>query len=731
MSLVRWLRKNNMKLMAVVVIALMFVFVAGDFIQRGNRQTSTQVVGYIGTQKLTNYDLYVSRGELELLRALRADDLLRAQDLQGVFLAELLFSDQRGSPALISQVRSAIRRNLYAISDKQINDMYRRQAPPHVLWSCLKNEARRAGIGIPSDQAGELLGQAIPQLFAGQTYSQFMTALMGRQGIPEQQILATLGELLAVWQYAQMMCVNEGLTRQQVMVEAAAERESIDAQLVEFEAETFAAAQEAPDQAQVQQQFDKYKTFVAGAVSEENPYGFGYKLPARARLEYVAVKLDDVRTIVTPPTQDEVGDYYSRNKEELFSEQVRLDPNDPNSELVTRTRSYAEVSGTISKRLLSEKINAKADGILQEARTLTEAGQTDVAGATAEQPGAKPGDYDAAAKKLSEKYKIKVYAGQTGLLSPAEMQMDEYLGMLFLRGYGQNPVRLNQVVFAVDELGASELGPFDVPKPQMNENIGPVKDLMTAAAGTSRRILAVVRVIEAHKAAEPESLDVTFSTRGLQFDPNDQESKDDTYSVKEKVVEDLKELAAMDKAKAGAEEFVALAGKEGWDKALSTFEERYGAKDPNKPDVFKLQNLTGLRRMSLATLETLAVQGQGNPSAAFFLNESRKNRLFVDKLCELVPADANTAEALPVVMEFKPDMRYFAIKDIAIKRLWKEDYEQAKPMQLFGEEHAQAQSLAAIHFNPENILKRMRFRSIEPDGETADANTPTESEATS
>ena len=726
MSFVRWLRKNNMKLMAVVVIALMFIFVAGDFIQRGNRSMGTRVIGHMGTRKITNYDLYTARSELDLLRALRADDILRAQDLQGVFLAELLFSDQRGSPALMSRVKSSIRRNLYAISDKQINDIYRRQAPPDVLWLCLKTETQRAGIGIPDNQAGELLGQAIPQLFGGQTYSQFMAGLMNSQGIPEQQILATFGELLAVWQYGQMLCVNEGLTRQQVMAEAAAERESIDAQVVEFEAERFAAAQEAPSQEQVQQQFDKYKTFVAGAISDDNPYGFGYKLPPRVGLEYIAVKLDDVQTIVAPPTQDEVGDYYNRNKEELFSEQVRSDPNDPNSELVTQTKSFAEVAGSISKRLLSEKINAKADAILQEARTLTEAGQTAAAG----QP-AKPGDYEAAANELSEKNKIKVYTGRTGLLSPAQIQTDPYLGTFFLRGYGQSPVRLNQVVFAVDELGVSELGPFDVPKPQMNENIGPLKDLMTAVASTSRRIMAVVRVTEAHKAAEPENLDVTFSTRGLQLDPNEQKAKQDTYSVREKVTEDLKKLAAMNTAKTRAEEFVALAGKEGWDKAISTFEERYGEKDPNKPKAFRLQNLAGLRRVSLATLEALAIQGQGDPSAAFFVNESRKSRLFVDKLYELVPSDANTAQGLPAVVEFKPDMRYVAIKDLSVKRLWKEDYEQAKPMQLFGDEYAQAQSLAAIHVNPENVLKRMHFKFVQSETETADANAPAKPEAAS
>ncbi|UCC99129.1 MAG: hypothetical protein JSW66_04430 [Phycisphaerales bacterium] len=731
MSLVRWLRKNNMKVMAVVVVVLMFGFVAGDFLGRWGGQARTEAVAYIGEREITNYDLYGARQELELLRTLRADDLLRAQDLQGVFLAELLFSDQRGSAALMSQVKSSIRRNLYAISDKQINDIYRRPAPPNVLWHCLKFEARRAGIGIPNDQAGELLGQAIPQLFPGQTYSQFMTALISRQGITEQQILSTLGELLAVWQYARTMCVNEGLTGRQIMVEAAAERESIDAQIVEFEAEVFAETVEAPGEEQLRQHFDTYKTFVAGTVGQENPYGFGYKLPARARLEYIAVKLDDVRTIVAPPTQDEVGDYYNRNKEGMFTEQVRSDPNDPNSELVPQTKGYAEVAPTIAKRLLSEKINARADSILQEAKTLTEAGlDAGEIDAAAEQLKAKAGDYTAAAEQLTEKHKIKIYAGRTGLVSPAEMQMDEYLGMLFLRGHGQTPVRLSQAVFAVDELGASELGPFDVPKPRMYENIGPAKDLMTGA-GTARRIMAIVRVIEAHKAAAPGNLDMAFSTHGLQFDPNDQDAREDRYSVKEEVAEDIKKLAAMTTAKVRAEEFVELAGRQGWDKAVGTFEQLYGQKDPNKPDVFRLQNLTGLRRMSRATLEALVVQTQGDPSAAFFLNESRKNRLFVDKLYALVPADANTPEDLPVVMEFKPDLRYLAIKDVSVKRLWKEDYETMKATQLFSREHAQAQSLGAIHFNPENIFARMRFKWVESRAEPADANTPAESEAAS
>jgi len=56
---------------------------------------------------------------------------------------------------------------------------------------------------------------------------------------------------------------------------------------------------------------------------------------------------------------------------------------------------------------------------------------------TTEQLREKAGDYEAAAVQLSEKYKIKVYTGQTGLLSPVDMQSDQTMATLFLQGYGR------------------------------------------------------------------------------------------------------------------------------------------------------------------------------------------------------------------------------------------------------------------------------------------------------
>ncbi|OHB82619.1 MAG: hypothetical protein A2Z38_09295 [Planctomycetes bacterium RBG_19FT_COMBO_48_8] len=739
MNLVKWFRKYNKKVMAVVVIVIMFGFIGGGTLLQQLSKRRVGALAHFGEKnQISDYDLLLARRELEIMRMLRADALLRSQDLHGVFLGELLFSDQRASPALINRIKQSIRTNQYRISEKQINDIYRRQVPPGVYWLLLENEAQLAGIRISNAQVGELLGKVIPQLFEGQTYSQLIGAIIRQQRIPEQQILTTLGKLLAVLQYSSIVCSNEDLTTRQITQAASTEEERVNVEFVKFDTAVFAEKQDEPGADKIAEHFNKYKAIAPGTVNDENPHGFGYKLPDRVQLEYIAVKLDEVKTIVKRPTQDELGDYYNRNKELLFTEEVPSDPNDPNSPPLKKTKSYAEVANSISQQLLKDKINSTAQNILQEARTLTEANlenlEIESAKVTTEQLKEKAGDYKTAAAQLSEKYKIKVYTGQTGLLSPIDMQSDEKIATLFLQGYGQNPVRLSKVVFAVDELAVSELGPFDVPKPRMFENIGPVKDIMSMYSSASGGIMAIIRVIDAKKAAEPESIDQTYSISSLKFDPNEEKPGEDIYSVKEKITEDLKKLAVLDTTKSKAEEFVALAKKDGWTSAINKFEELYGQlqqRDPNEPNAFRLQNYPDMRRISKANLETLALQSQGDPMALFYLNESKVNQQFVDQLYSLVPQDNDTAGTLPLVMEFKPDLSFYVIKNISVKRFFKEDFDKMKATRLFREDYTQSQSLAVIHFNPENILKRMNFKPAKSEEEPADANKPAKSEAAS
>jgi len=727
--------------MAVVVIILMIGFIGGTYFQQlaqsrtGRHKT---VAFFVDNKKITNYDLALARRELEILRMLRADDILRSigaplfrtQDLRALLLAELLFAERTVSPQLTNRIKQVIRANSYRISDEQINNIYRRPMSADLYWLLLKKEAEHAGVRVSDTGAGNQLARIIPQIFPGATYSQIVVSIVNQRGIPEKEILVAFGKLMAVLNYAKVVCASENITNSQIMHNVSWEEERIDIEFVRFGSAVFAPAQDEPTQQQISEQFDRYKDVFAGTVSEQNPYGFGYKPPDRVQLEYLALKLDDLAKIVPAPTQQQAEEYYQKYRDQMFAEQVPLDPNDPNSMMIDRTKTYAEVAGLITKALLRDKIDSRAETILQEAKTLTDAQLTDIepANLTDEQYRQLTGDYQAAAEQLSEKHKIKIYTGKTGLLSVDDIRADEYLGVLYLQSYAYNPIGLAQIVFAVDELALSELGPFDMPEPRLHQNIGPLKDISARITpDTPGQIMALARVIEAKPAAEPESVGQTFSKSSIAFDQDPNHKAENTYFVREHVVEDLKKLSAMTAAKTGAEEFLDLAQKQGWQNALDEFNRLYGNKneqDSNDTDMFTLQTLNNLPRISSVEMAVLAAQTLGKPMARTLLTERKKESLLRDRLYSLVPKDPNTGDIAPLVVEFKPDMSCYCIKTVSVKHLNQAEYQRVKAMRLYKEDFVQSQSLAPVYFDPENILKRMKFRLVTQDNETADVNTP-------
>jgi hypothetical protein len=762
MNLVKWLRKNNTKVMAVVVIVLMFAFVGGSALERllmGSKADLDSVAAYFqGDRKITNNDILLARQEIEILRILQADTILRGYtegvfgllDLRALLLGELLFSERTASPAMVANLRQMIRRNEYRITIKQINDIYRRSMPSEMYWLLLSKEAELAGVRVSNEEAGARLATYYarnPDVFRGATYSRVIGAIVDRRGIPENQVLAAFAKLLAVMEYASLVCSAEDLTTRQIRHNISYSGETIDLDFVRFDSSVFADEQAEPNDRQIHDHFEKYKTSFPGAVSRQNPCGFGYEFSDRVRLEYIALKLDDVSKTVPKPTQEDAEQYYQKNRSQ-FVQQVP-DPNDPNAPLIETTKSYAEAAGDISDLLLRQKTNSKADLIMQEARTLSEvvledAGR-DVDTLSADQFRQMAGDYGAAADQLSEKYKVTLYAGQTGLLSGAQMRADEYLGRLYVRAYGFNMVRLPQIVFAIDEIGTSEIGPFDVPKPRLYENIGPVRDI-------AEKIMAIVRVTQAEKASEPNSLNETISKATLKLEPPNETSSqqdpnrtdrpseaNDVYSLRERVVDDLKKLAAMDTAKAKADEFKLLVANQGWDEAIDNFNRLYGKAQPNQPDAndaaaediadlpqkpFRLQELKGLARIPEMGLATLAVMEAGSPDASFTVDTVKREAMLRDLLYSLVPPDSNSLDAVPYVLEFKPDMSYYCLKTLVIRRITRELYEKAKVMQSYRVDFVEAQTLYAVHFNPEGIVKRMKFISARQGAQSPDANAP-------
>lgn len=735
MSLVKWLRKNNTKIMAVVVIVLMVGFIGGSsltYILRGTGGAGKAVAYYGHKQKITYYDRAIATQELEILAALRADQILRgSQDLQSLLLSELLFSQNRSSGAMTDMVKQIIQRNRYRISDEQLSSMYKgRTVPSDMYWILLRKEAQSAGIHVGPQDVGGWLGRLIsqyPQVFGSGSYTQVMQSLVGRFKQTEPQILGTLGELLAVLQYAQIVTSMENVTTSQVQHMASQRGEMLDIEFVQFETSDFADKEQTPDETAILEQFNRYKANRPGEVSEANPFGFGYRLPNRVQLETIALKLEAVASIVKPPTEEDAEQYYRENRERLYTQQVPSDPNDPNSPLVPQTKSYAEVADSIMGQLRRQRITTQAELILQDARNLADTGlqPTDAEGQklTVEQRKERAGDYEKIARDLSDKHGIPIYYDRTGLLSAMDLQADTYLRRMYLTGYGYSPVPLIQVLFSVAEFGADATIMLSVPQAEMYMSIGPARDPMAASAvELSGQIMLLSRVVDAREDAAPESLDVTYSTKMLSL--GETEQKDAAFSLREQVAEDVRKLAAWETTRTRAGEFMAMAKADGWDKAIAKFNELYGEQakaDPNDPNAFALDRMPSLQRISNVEFQVLAAQVANNPGAKQFLNEARMESQLIDRLYALAPTDDGAAAKLPAILEFKPNQSCYVLKNLSIERMDRQQFQRMKGMLLRQEDYGQAQSLAVVHLNPENILKRMNFRLARQADEPAEA----------
>lgn len=726
MNLVKWFRKNNTKVMAVVVIVLMVGFVGGTALTQLLRGSggANKAVAYYGAKKhkITYNDRKVAQQELEIIRALGGGQILQYQDLRGVLLGELLFSQDHSSADLMAGLRQHIQQNRYYVSDKQLSAMYTdRTVPTDIYWILLRDEARDAGFHVRSEDIGPMLGKVIPQLYQGATYKQMMQSLVNRYGVPEKDILADFGKLWAVLQYAEAVCDNETVTNAEIRHLASFERQTLTAECVQLKAEYFVDKSMTPTAEEMTAQFEKYKTVAPGAADEQNPYGFGYKLPDRIQIEYIVLDLNDVSTAAKRPTAEEAETYYQDNRDTLYSEEVLSDPNDPNSPRIRKPQSYAEVADTIMDQLTREKIIAKAEEVLLDARSVADAG-LEATGSedrklTVAQMEEEAGNYDTIAAQLGQKYGVALYSGRTGLLSAADIQADKNLGRLFLTGYGRNPIRLSQILFSAEELGDRAVTLMSMPRAELYRSIGPVQDpSVNQARDLSGQIMGIVRIVAVEPAAAPANLDVEYSTKTLTLGDAASDEADSVYSVKDQVIDDLRKLAAWDTTKAKAQELIEVATKESWDKAVNQFNERYGAQaksDPNDPNVFEVQHLAGLQKIPSEQMDFIAMQAANSPGAARFLRQLFVEQRFINRLYALIPDQSDVLDKAPLVLEFKPDQSFYCLKSLSIQRVNQQQFEQAKPMLLVRTDRVETQSLAAVHFNPSNILERTKFEFAE------------------
>jgi len=702
MHFVKWIRKNQRKLITAIGIMIMVAFVGGQAFQylmsRIRVGANTAVYLYYEDSEISSRAINEARNELDVLQALMAGRLLSNLDIKSMLLAQLLFPNSVSSVQVSDILKQSVMRGQINCSFEDIDNFFVQAAGrSELFWILLDAEAKKAGCVDSAEEAKTMLRQLIPSLTQGRADAkQVIDSIISRYSVPEEKIFRIFADLTGVITYCRMITGSEDVTMAQTKAAIVRAKQELSSEFVNISAEDFVDDQPEPTEDELYQQFAKYKEYLPGHVTAENPYGFGYHLPDRVQLEYLFVKRNDVEKIVEDPTQQEMEEHYRLNSDRYTYPPESIDPNNPNSEKITRKRSYADALELIKRTLKRENTQRRCDMIINEAIDMIDISlaDIDVESSSDQELAAVAGDYAATTEKLKEKYDLEVYSGKTGLLSAEDIANDRYLGRISLKGQTQMSIPLSKVVFAVD--GTTRLTQFEIPTPRMWENIGPLKDAIGSIVG-------IVRVVKVEKAVVPSSFELSYSIKPVNIDQAD--ATQEQYSVRQAVAEDVKIQKAMDSAKARAQELVKSITEKGWATAISQYNENYTT------GMIRLRNVSQLRDISQRELLTGKMLSENNPAQfAGFKGILIKKEQF-DKLSSLIPAGEVEAKNIMQIVRFEPDQCYYVVKDVSKISVTEADYLASKNQAAYQLDNVSSESLGVKHYLPENIVKRTNFRS--------------------
>lgn len=178
-------------------------------------------------------------------------------------------------------------------------DMLARQFPPlpeshpahfptdPLHWLLLLREAERNGVYVSKSEARLLVDNMDPKEKAN---------VLSGYRISEDGLIRTYQHALMWQRLLDMVVDSDRPSEPRLRHYAQTTRSRLGIELVAVDATEMLKQVDKPTDAQLLEHFNKYKSFKPG---ESKPYGFGYYLPDRVKIEYITVSRDDVAASIT------------------------------------------------------------------------------------------------------------------------------------------------------------------------------------------------------------------------------------------------------------------------------------------------------------------------------------------------------------------------------------------------------------------------------------------------
>jgi len=147
----------------------------------------------------------------------------------------------------------------------------------------------------------------------------------------------------------------------------------------------------------------------------------------------------------------------------------------------------------------------------------------------------------------------------------------------------------------------------------------------------------------------------------------------------------------------------------GWNEAVAEYNKRY------TPNTVELETLTAQTRISLREVNAVRMLLADDPAKDSYIKTVLENKILLDKLYSLLPAgETETVNPGPPgsIVEFRPGGSCYVIKKVSRTAVNKKDYFMEKNQLAYMLDEAGSESLAIIHYTPENVFKRMNYRPV-------------------
>ncbi len=576
--MMQFMREHRKGLLIVFVVIFGVCFGLPSFMGNNNQQRNEQIATFNGIDgvksDIMSSDITAAGLKLKAMLELQVPVILIQYGMYEPSLAMInpiavlltsnaIFTDNSIAMMTKGQLRESA--NAVANDTQQLKDIYNkvaklvdtnRQSVENYI--VLANEANNNGYHATQEQITLVVTAA--QQTVNQRNIRLADILSG-YGLTRGGFEEAVGELIAIALYADEItkvgALNENEVREKVR--DSVEVNNLSGKYVDFSSYMFMDEVGEPDEDEIIAHFDKYKDVDLAMLKrndQENPFAFSYMLPNRLKVEFLDISVQDIVVAMTnefdakPVIEQEelLQKYWATNKSQQ-QYQTRIPATDPQAQPTYKQKTFDEAYTTLKRNYINELARAKADTVMANVRDAVRNENELVEANTEWQKVA----------QLNSSDDIIVNYGVSDYLSYETINQFERFSSA--KAVRMNNATLAQVLFNSEPLAEVAVSKSDLQPLKLRQTL----PFIEAGYGTNISNLYVVRIIGVDKARVP----VSIEDDGRQGPADAQPISDELNPLRDKVVNDLKELKRFSLAVDKANEFKALA-KDGWQQAIET-----------------------------------------------------------------------------------------------------------------------------------------------------------------